>query len=793
MALPKIKIKYDGKVRIATGASRTSLSWTNTELTWSELVSRLSVPLRTHETQAEYKSWPKAKRDAVKDVGGFVGGVLKAGRRKAENVQLRTVLTLDLDSIPRGIDIWPSIELDLDCAAVMYSTHSNTETAKRLRLVFPLSRPVSPDEYGAISRRIAADIGIDYCDDTTYEAHRLMYWASCSIDADYIFEYVDSPWLNVDEVLSSYADWRDTSEWPLSSRKSELNQRQAKKQGDPLTKKGYVGAFCNVYDIPLAISTFLPDVYEPVGDGRYTYKGGSTIGGLVLYEDGKFAYSHHGTDPISGMLVNAFDLVRVHKFGFMDEDADSNSHKKPASYTQMVELASEDEAVRYQMMTDALDFEDMDEDTEWLKALELTGKGQIAQTIDNVVIIMQNDPRLKGKYYFDVFSNRPVVSDDLPWKSLDDRDSARWNDSDDAALWRFLQKEYRIDSAAIIRAAVENAMLEAERHPVREYLTGLTWDGIERAETLFIDYLCAEDSEYTRAVTRASLIGAVARIMKPGCKHDHMLILVGPQGCGKSTTLSMLGKTWFSDSLYTLTGKEALEQIQGHWIIEMGELAATKKAEVEQIKQFVSKQVDSFRAAYARRTAEHPRQCAFFGSTNEEQFLKDPTGARRFWPVVVTGETDLELTAEIVDQIWAETVTYYNAGEKWHLGKRAEALARRVQAEHTEESAQKGVIEKFLEKKVPIGWDTYTLEQRLNYWACDFESEEEAAVQERTKVCAAEIHAELFKGRPTDFTIGRAREINTILRSIPGWKAKSRVNCGAYYGQQRGFIRASEV
>lgn len=795
MALPTLTLKHDGTIRIATGASRTALKWANSELLWSEFLARLSVPLRTQESTSEYQNMPKAKRDNLKDVGGFVGGTFSDGRRRIESIEERWLVTLDLDSIPVGVDVWPTIEDGIGSAAAIYSTHSSIPEALRLRVVIPLARPVTADEYGAVSRRLAEWIGIDYADDTTYEPSRLMYWASCPFDAEYIFRYNDAPFLDPEEILGTYRDWQDVTSWPVSSRKNQLEHREIKKQGDPLEKHGIVGAFCRVYDIPSAIEAYLPDTYtRGAAEDRWTYAQGSTTGGLVLYEDGKFAYSHHGTDPISGLLVNAFDLVRLHKFKDLDIDEPENTAiTKLPSYKAMLDLAAGDGEVAYQLAMDKVEgaFDDMpEEETEWLKKLEVTGKGSIASTIDNVVLILLNDPRLSGSFYYDAFKERPVVSGDLPWIELAKRPAFVWNDTDDAGLRWFLETEYKVESSAKIRDAVDLAMLEKIKHPVREYLEGLLWDGEERADTLFIDYLGAEDSVYTRAVTRAALVGAVARIMKPGCKHDHMLVLVGPQGCRKSTTLAKLGREWFSDSLFTMSGKDAFEQVQGYWIIELGEMAAAKKSEVEQIKSFISKQSDNFRAAYARRTQDHPRQCAFFGSTNDDEFLRDYTGARRFWPVNVdnTGRKMADkLTPEVIDQIWAEIVERYNEGEPWYLREEAEAEAREVQEEHTEVSGKLGMIEEFLKKPVPCDWDQYTLEERRFFWGAEGGPETGNLVP-RSKVCCMEVWCELFNGDPAKYTAQTGREISQILGKIKGWSRGKRKAFGAGYGYQRCFI-----
>ena len=793
--------KYDGEVGIAVGSSRKSVSWKNKDMLWSELAQRLSVATRTQETALEYKNMPKAKRDEIKDVGGFVGGFLTGGHRKAETVQTRRLLTLDLDYVTPDDDPWSTVQLIFGCAAVMYSTHSYTEKAQRLRLVMPLSRPVTPDEYTAVARKIAADIGIDLFDDTTYEAHRLMYWPSASIDAPYVYEFADGPWINVDEQLGRYHDWRDPSEWPVSSRKQDLIQRLAKKQGDPTEKKGIIGAFCRVYDIESAIEQFLPETYIKCGDDRFTFAGGSTTGGLVLYENGKFAYSYHGTDPASGRLCNAFDLVRLHLFYDKDNEAAPGTPVvKLPSYQLMSDIAVGDEAVREELaltklreLTDVWDEDQAEEDTDWLKKLDMDSRGEFEGTIDNAYLILTNDPNLKHSYYYDEFKERPIVSGDLPWAKFNLRMTDGWTDTDDAGLRRYLEKVYHIDNFNKIKDAIELAMADHRKHPVREYLEALSWDGVERADSIFIDYLGADDSDYTRQVTRKSLIGAVARIFQPGCKHDHMLVLVGPQGCRKSTTIMKLGKNWYSDSLYTVTGKEAYEQLQGYWIIEMGEMAATRKAELEQIKQFMSKQSDNFRSAYARRTMDHPRQCCFFGTTNDEEFLRDPTGGRRFWPVTVTNKGVYEsdkMTEETVDQVWAEIVIRYKAGERWHLDRDIELKAREVQEEHTEMNGKQGLIEEFLEIPLLPNWEKLDLDQRLTYLSADFDQVKAGTVK-RTTVCALEIWQELFRGDPKNFSLANAREINGIMRMIKGWKSKSVVKCGIY-GKQRAFIRMEE-
>ena len=392
-----INVKHDGQLMLAIGKSKLETHWKNKSILWSELVNRLSKTLRTQETYTEYKKMSKTEKDRVKDVGGFVGGSLKNGRRKAENIANRSIITLDIDYADKAI--WDDITLLNDYACLMYSTHSHTESNPRYRLLIPLARPVLPEEYQAISRMIADAIGIDMFDDTTYQPHRLMYFPSTSIDGEYIFKFQDGEFLNPYEILDLYLDWTDVSYWPESSRERQKFNTQLKKQQDPLEKDGIIGAFCRSYSIREVIETFLNEIYIPgIDETRYTYAEGSTSGGIVIYDD-KFSYSHHGTDPASGILCNAFDLVRIHKFGELDEDSKPETPvNRLPSFTRMSEFVSSDTKVRKTIGRENIDkakddFGDIDfEDDEWLTRLDYDNKGSYKKTTNNILMFIENDP-----------------------------------------------------------------------------------------------------------------------------------------------------------------------------------------------------------------------------------------------------------------------------------------------------------------------------------------------------------------------------------------------------------------
>lgn len=788
-----MNIQNDKALDIALGNSRKTKRWKNKPMQWSELLDRLATVTRTPETVAEYRAMPRSRQAEVKDVGGFVGGYANHGSRS--DIRHRSVLCLDADFADG--DLWPDWEMLYGKAAAVYSTHKHTPEKPRLRLVVPLARDVSPDEYQAIGRRVAFMLGIDKFDDTSYQPQRVMYWPSCSQDGEYYFKYLDAQLLDPDEVLATYHNWADVSSWPMSSRQAEVVQRSGAKQGDPLTKGGIVGAFCRAYyPIQEAIAEFIP-AYQPCDDpGRYTYTEGSTAAGVVLYED-KFTYSHHGTDPASGQTCNAWDLVRLHRFRDLDADCDPDKPitSRP-SYKAMTQLATDDPKVRAQLVNDrmaeaAADFEEPLEDPapdEWKSKLKITEKGAIAQTIENVVTILRHDPAVSGVLALNEMDHNIVARKSTPWRKV--TGSSQWVDADDAALRYYLERTYGIASKDKIFDGVNVVAKENAFHPVREYLDACTWDSVPRVETLLIDYLGAEDNDYTRAVTRKALAAAVARIYRPGCKFDYMLTLRGRQGLGKSALIAKLGGEWFSDTFSTMQGKEAYEQVMGVWLMEVGELAGMRKAEAETIKLYISKQTDRFRPAYGRRLQEFPRQCIFIGTTNETQFLRDTTGNRRFW-VVDTPNTPAkdmweDLTPATVRLIWAEAVEIYRNGEELYLSRELEKAAREVQEAYEEENPRAGIVADYLERLLPEGWETQDIYTRRQWLETDAQG-----TTRRTSVCTLEIWAEALNGNPDKLDRYAAKEIRDIMAGLPEWRhqGNKRVTVGPY-GRQRYYERS---
>ena len=808
-----MKITHDKKILIAIGRSRKALQWQNKEMLWSEFLDKLAATTRTRETVNDYAAMTRAERDNVKDVGGFVGGYLKNGKRSNAGVVDRCLVCLDADNADAGLP--DDLDMTFINAYALYSTHSHTPEKMRLRLIIPLSRTVTPDEYAAISRRIADDLTLSRFDPTTFEPARLMYWPSTPEDGEFVFRYADEPFLDPDTVLATYPDWQDASLWPTTQPVEARMKHTAARQEDPLTKQGIIGAFCRAHSITDILENVLSDKYTPtMQDDRYTFVGGSTTGGLVVYDD-KYAYSHHATDPAGGKLCNAFDLVRWHLFtpGGTAPDGSRVGDEK-ASIKKMQEYAAQDDATRHTLSEERREqsireFGDLDElekakapeDENWADQLEVDKQGNVKDTLGNLAVILRNDPRLKEIAYNIHRSGIDIRRDaeghtSVPWTPI----KPGWNESDMGALQIYLEHVYGLYTPTKLKGILLAIATERSYHPVRDYIESLpAWDGVPRVDTLFIDYLGAADTAYTRAVARKMMIAAVARVYQPGIKFDSVVVLNGPQGMGKSSFFAKLGGKWFSDSLTIgdMKDKTAPEKLQGQWILELGELAGLKKVDVETVKAFITRQDDKFRHSYGYSVEDHPRQCIIVGSTNNgDGFLRDITGNRRFWPVTCTtaGKHRPWEVADVVEQLWAEAYMLFQHGEALYLTPEVERLAEAEQTEALESDVREGMIAEYLEKLLPEDWDRMDLSERRGFLRGDpFTGGSRVGTARRTVVSAVEIWAECFGKEPTAIRRSDTYDIFGMLMKIGGWEKysgnKNSLLRRPPYGPQRCYQR----
>lgn len=813
-----MNLKHDRLITISVGMNRKDLNWRPQVLTVGDLWERLQVPQRSTESQAEYLKMKKGKQDELKDVGGYVAGTLNGPRRKASAVTGRDVVTLDFDTVQAyGTENVKAALVKLGCAFAMYSTRKHMPTQPRLRVLLPLSRTVTADEYEPIARRLAALIGINMCDPSTFEPSRLMYWPSVSADGEYVFSYTDEMFCDADVLLATYSDWHDMTQWPQVAG-ANAYQKMAMKQGDPDEKPGMVGIFNRAYEnVFNVMDTILAGIYEPCDNDphRFTYAGGTTTGGAIAYDDGKFLFSHHATDPCGGRLVNCFDLVRLHKFGDLDDKVTEDmAHNRLPSYIAMCEFCVSDERTAAFMAKERRDsamkdFEDLanppqpseeqgkptqprspEVEVDWMKRLDISPQtGQVKPTIDNIRIILECDPNLSGRFALNEFSGRGEVLTALPWCA--DNKRRMWQDSDLNGLYWYMEKVYNINKRGNVDVALDVHSTTHSFNEVADWINALEWDGQRRLDRLLIDFLGARDEPYVQAVTRKAFTACIARAMDPGCKYDNMLILCGPQGIGKSTILDRMSRGYFNDSIRTFEGKEASELLQGVWIVEIAELDAFRRTDVARIKQFLSLRADRYRAAYGRNVKECPRRSVFFGTCNQMDFLQDATGNRRFWPVDV-GQFPHpfnvwdDLTDSYTSQVWAEAKVRWQLGEELFLKGEFELIAQERQEEHREENPREGLIREFVERRVPTDWYQWPLDRRRDYWA-GMDKVGAYELMERDRITAAEVLAEAFGRNPRDWQRQDFREVNAVLQTLKGWTRK-KVKPGVDYGVVWGFI-----
>jgi putative DNA primase/helicase len=777
-------------IKIAVCNRKTDRKYKNQEQAWEYIVNRNRSPLRTSETAEEYPKLPKAQRDALKDNGGFVGGWLKGGIRKNGNVIGRTIGCLDADNIPVGVDFLGAAATALaGVEYFIYSTHSHTPESSRYRLVILFAREVSEDEYPALTRMISKQIGLDYFDDTTYQANRMMYWASCPSNGEFVFDEKYGEPLDPDKYLAMYEDWRDVTQWPTSSRESEVRGREVAKQQDPLEKGGVVGAFCKAYSVEDAIDNFLSDVYEPAAiEGRYQFAEADSIAGVVVY-DGKWIYSHHATDPAAGKLLNAFDLVRTHRFSELEEKA---------SFSAMREFAISLDKVKIELDAErqAQASADFDPDSgNWQTLLKYQPRSsELDNSVWNEVLILNNDPDF-ANFAFNELANRIQVTGKVPWERPPD--NKFWRDADTAQMKALIDIRYLAFSSRNHDVSFVKVADDRRFHPIRDYLDALPpWDGTPRVETLLIRCLQADDTSYVRAVTRKTLAAAVARIYRPGTKFDSVLVMDGGQGIGKSTLFKdLVGDEYYSEtlSLTDMDDKSGAEKLQGFWVVEIGELAGMKKADIEKVKAFLSTSDDKYRPSYGKTVESHPRQCIIIGSVNGERgYLRDITGNRRFWIVKVHQEEQIKrwkFTAEERDQIWAEAKKIWENGEKFYLEGDLLKTAEFVQREAMEADERQGLVEEYLSLLVPENWAEMDIYKRREFIRDHDAPTQPKGTLQRDIISNPEIWCECFGRKADELKPADSYALAAIMMRVSGWERSNERRQIPIYGRQRVYKR----
>lgn len=780
------------ELAIAYGNNRQAKKWVNKTTSFDELKERLKVTIRTTESAEEYAKFSKAQKDNAKDHGGFVAGALKGGRRKIDAVELRSMVALDGDRIDKTF--LENYETSTPYTSVLYTTHSSTDENPRVRLIFPLTRDVTPEEFVAVSRYLAQMLGIDYFDECSYQPNQLMYWPSTPSNGSFVYKEVDKNWLNPDEILNAHPEWTDSTRLPTSSRESKANTVANQKVQDPLEKDGIVGLFNRVYfPISKAIDAFLSDVYEPTeNENRYHLIKSSSIAGVEIKEEGKFVYSHHAKDPAYLKLCNAFDIVRIHKFGDDDD-------KK--SFRDMCEFAMQVDEVKVLAANErlALAEEDFSADgDDWKTRLKYQPKTSLLEnSVYNLNLILNNDPDFRN-FAYNELANRIQVTGSLPWERPEG--NKFWRDADTAQLKSIIDIRYLPFSSRNHDVAFTKIADDRRFHPIRDYLDSLpAWDGTKRVEDVFIKYLKADDTDYIRTVTRKTFAAAVARIYVPGIKFDCVPVLDGDQGIGKSTIVKdLVTADYYSEtlSLTDMDDKSGAEKLQGFWVVEIGELAGMRKADIEKVKAFLSTSDDKYRPSYGKVVESHPRQCIVIATVNGERgYLRDITGNRRFWIIKVHQKKQKKtwnFTEEYRQQFWAEAKEIWKSSEKLYLEGDILEEAEKAQKGAMETDERVGMVEEYLNTPLPADWDDMDLFARRNYLnGSEFGGTQHIGTIARTSVSNAEIWCECLNHSLPDLKTTDSYQIAALMAQISGWERTTNIKRLPIYGRQRLYQKTT--
>lgn len=413
----------------------------------------------------------------------------------------------------------------------------------------------------------------------------------------------------------------------------------------------------------------------------------------------------------------------------------------------------------------------------------------------NIQKLFEHDEVLKHVGRNNLFTGYSEIYKKPSWRTKNDN-TTLWSDTDEAEVRNYISIKYGIEAKQKIEDRLKAQFYKNSYHPIKDYLSNVKWDGQQRMETFFIDFLGADDTPHNRAVTKVSLIGAVKRIFEPGSKHDTVLILQGAQGVGKSFILSKLGMEWFNDSIVDMKNKDGYEAVRSSWIIELGELSSLKRSQIEDVKQFISAKEDIYRPAYGKNIIRSPRQSVFFGSTNDLQFLKDDTGNRRFYIVNVEKnkrklDPYKDLDQDYINKVWAEAKHLYDAGHRNYLDDKEDAEilveTQKIQSDHVENDGMLGQMEQFVYKPVPINWDRLSMANRQEYIHYGYTADAHETLQPRDRICAQIVWYEMMghKHKPKKHDIS---DINKVLNQIEGLeRTNGAVKIDNFYGKQRAF------
>ncbi|MBF1672622.1 MAG: hypothetical protein HXO65_00180 [Rothia mucilaginosa] len=747
-----------------------------------------------------------------KNARSYLPGELRGHHRSGDNVVGRSVITLDLDGASDG-GFTSLLSYLNDVAVLWHTTYSHSEHKPSYRVLIPLDEQVSPDVYARIVREIMRAVPQASIDAASATPSQIMFTPAAKDPS--LYEWGSK----LDRPLASGSLFQGAPDSP-----GDVVSLGRVRKKDPLTLRGIAGEFCRLYqDLDELIEVFgLP--YERVGSRfRYTKADKSSAPGMSPFPDAPLLYfSNHRSDPASGRAQNAFDLVRIHKFGHLDAGYEGAIIHSPSAramknflsghagfaarraadaYEQVVRPEAAGSPLTGGEIVSTLTEEpehepelavaddSADIETDWTHRLIRHDKTlQVEDRIENYDLIFENDPVFKSLWWNVRGDYEAIMPENY---DLRDGSPPQVNNADVSGLKDHIERRYQI--RRVTRQRVDDLLGRVRRErrldPVKKYLQSLSWDGIPRLETCLPG---VENTAYTRMVAKRAMLGAVARAFKPGCKVDQSLILYGGQGVGKTTWIERMARG-YTASLGDIQNKDTLISASRSWIMVSDEGHALNNADFNELKDFLTRQRDVYRLPYDRSATEVPRRWVVWGTTNDPMMLRERDGNRRFLIVDVLEQMDFDkYTPEYVDQVWAEAVALYQQGERPVLSPAEEELAEQARQSHTMEDNLVALISEGLDMPVPEDWERMPMSERL-VWLQERDYSERTtkpASKPRSFLTPAAVWVEIMRKGLPDMSLRDQNRITSALVSLTRKgvlvqeEQRQRVSC---YGYQPVF------
>lgn len=757
------------KMPFATARNGKTKEWQHKEKSVRQVIKYLGAADQIELSQKEFNALGSAERAKIKNGNpAFFGGYFE-GRRTSTTVRTRSIVALDIDKKFNG-DFFRYMKEYCQYPFYIYESISSTPKLRKWRVLFFLSEDIDADYYEPVARKIAGNLSIiDYVDQTCYRKTQMMYApVYCSDVIDPVNEFIgelDQPFISTAEIMLDLGnDPLNPRTWDKAREEGALRSQNNMTLNDPREKSGLIGQFCRfVGDIHGAITMYsLP--YVGSGGDRYSYTNGTSANGFVVYDGGQWAYSNHESDPAAegGHDLNAFDLVRIHLFGDRDREKGYKEPTKAPSYKAMAEMLTgtadfqefiaEENAEKVIETFGSEFFDDVEDETSEAPARSTNGKrmvlngrkvatnpaedkrlknklkrfesalvkssenGQPISNKTNAFTAVNKHPYTAKRIAFDTFTRQFVYRGLKPW-NLKDGINATWIEEDETELAVLFEHSHGLKLGyETLARTIKAAARKNTYNSLADFLENQLpkWDGKQRIDTLFYDAFRAKKSDINALIARKTLLGGLERALNENETYiKGVPVLQGGQSIGKSTfwRLLALDPEWFTDSKIDIGNKDGMSVLSGSFIVELSEFASVKRADRDEVKQFLSSAADKYRPPYGRDVLTFVRHNIFVGSVNDEEFLTDATGNTRFKTVSCPGHPDGAqgvidlLTQDYVLQIWAEAMQLRQQGESAYYNADEEELTEDQNAAHVAAGTNEDLLEAFVTSPKPLVWN----------------------------------------------------------------------------------------